>query len=82
MKEVQDAGPARLAELSRTHKGARLLCRDAALLAADLDLKHGLRCYGDGQSKVVPTVANLRNLFRRQRFLVVKNYVTVESTET
>ena len=80
VKEVQDAGPARLAELSRTHKGARELCRDAALFAADLDLKHGLRCSGDGQSTVVPHAYTLRNLFRRQRFLVVKNYVTVEST--
>ena len=82
VKEVQTACDARLAELTRTHDGARLLCRDAARLAADLDLKHGLRCYGDGQSKVVvPAVANLRNLFRRQRFVVGShNYVTFEST--
>ena len=82
VKEVQTACDARLAELTRTHDGARLLCRDAAQFAADLDLKHGLRCYGDGQSKVVvPAVANLRNLFRRQRFVVGShNYVTFEST--
>ena len=80
VKEVQDAGPARLAELSRTHKGAREMCRDAARFAANLDLKHGLRCSGDGQSIVVPTHNVLRQLFRRERFVVVKNYVTVEST--
>ena len=81
VKEVQTAGAARLAELSRTHKGARLLCRDAALLAADLDLKHGLRCSGDGQSEVVPDARVLRALFRRQRFVVNnENYVTFAST--
>ena len=81
VEEVQTAGDARLAELTRTHKGARLLCRDAARLAADLDLKHGLRCRGDGQSKVVPHAYVLRYLFRRERILVGgDNYVTVEGT--
>ena len=81
VEEVQTARPARLAELTRTHKGAREMCRDAARLAADLDLKRGLRCRGDGQSKVVPDARVLRALFRRQRFVVnSENYVTVGST--
>ena len=80
VEEVQTAGEARLAELSRTHKGAREMCRDAVRLAADLDLKHGLRCSGDGQSTVVPHAHVLRALFCRQRFVVTGGYVSVGST--
>ena len=81
VEEVQTAGPKRLAELSRTHEGARQLCRDAARLATGLDLKHGLRYDGDGQSEVVPAWTVLQNLFRRQRFVVWKGrYVSVLST--
>ena len=81
MKEVQDAGPKRLKELSRTHDGARRLVKDAARFAAGLNLKQGLRYYGDGQSESVPNWTVLRKLFSRQRFMVNGgNYVTVEST--
>ena len=81
VEEVQTAGPKRLAELSRTHDGARRLVKDAARFAAGLNLKQGLRYYGDGQSEVVPNWTVLRKLFSRQRFMVNGgNYVTVEST--
>ena len=57
------------------------MCRDAARLATGLDLKHGLRYDGDGQSEVVPAWTVLQNLFRRQRFVVWKGrYVSFVST--
>ena len=81
VKEVQDAGSKRLAELSRTHDGARQLCGDVARFAADLDLERGLRLPRDGQSIVVPAWTVLRHLFHRQRFMLNgENYVTVKTT--
>ena len=78
---MQDAGSKRLAELSRTHDGARQLCGDVARFAADLDLERGLRLPRDGQSIVVPAWTVLRHLFHRQRFMLNgENYVTVKTT--
>jgi hypothetical protein len=78
--KVQPANNATLARLSREHPGVRALLKEAARLAANLDVD-GLRCVGDGQPETVPHARALHNLLCKDRFhLNPDDYVTHQST--
>jgi len=78
--EVQTAGHATLARLSREHPGVQALFRDAGRLAANLHLD-GLRCDGDGQPEHMPHANALKHLLRTDRFFLDgDDYVTHVST--